>query len=655
MASRELSILVTAKNMASRVLGTVRGDINSLDDAGRRAGSNLGRNLAAGGAVVAGAIAVNVRAGVDSLIELERVNNLTAAALESTGDMAGQSVKGIRDRSEALEATTGVDDKVIQNAQNLLLTFRDVRDEAFGETLDAAIDLNAVLGGNDESLQGVLMLVGRAVNDPIRGLTALTRRGITFTDQQRDEIKVLQESGDLLGAQALILEELNKQTEGAAEASFTGPARAQKLLADSIEDAQMALATGFLPLIERVSAKLTDLMSDPKFLPMVTEFGEMIAAGFDSALDFAESVPWDSVGSAFGLMGTGAKAALDMFMGAPPWLQTAVLTGWGLNKLTGGALSTIVGALGSGLVKGVLGMNAGVVNINAGSVNGGVPGAGPAGRGKGPAGILIGLTGVGIAAMLADEFEEEIDGLAEDIHDSLNIPALPGPNDWQWPLGSKNPPMWLPDFLGGRVKAAAGMGKGPNVFGGGSAAGGGGASGSFPLISALDRLTSAIRLGGTDGKMYNRAGGKLGGGGLFVESVRLDTSQVTDLREPTRKAHEQLVRMTADAKSADTANRTSNAFQTGEIRKGVWEAANNRIQTQARLIHLAMLNQGQIAQLMGANSRLERIAQKNWNVSVPKTEVHVSNNISVNEWQRVATSTVRAASPLGGGYRTGPI
>jgi hypothetical protein len=61
---------------------------------------------------------------------------------------------------------------------------------------------------------------------------------------------------------------------------------------------------------------------------------------------------------------------LQAFTSLPPWVQTAVITGWGLNKLTGGALGSIVGELGKGLIKGVLGMNAGVVNINAAAVRG---------------------------------------------------------------------------------------------------------------------------------------------------------------------------------------------------------------------------------------------------------------------------------------------
>ena len=63
--------------------------------------------------------------------------------------------------------------------------------------------------------------LGKALQDPVKGMTALARVGITFTAQQQKQIKALVKSGDLLGAQKIILGEVKKQTEGAAEASTT--------------------------------------------------------------------------------------------------------------------------------------------------------------------------------------------------------------------------------------------------------------------------------------------------------------------------------------------------------------------------------------------------------------------------------------------------
>ena len=404
MATRELNILISAKNMASKVLGQVKGDVNGLDGAARRASSNMGRNIGIGVAAVGAGLAVQIKAGVDSLVELERVENLTAAALKSTGNIAGQSAEEIRKRSEAMEAMSGVDDKVIQNAQNLLLTFTNVREDAFEPTMQAALNLNAALGGGDEGLQGTLMQVAKAMNDPVRGMTALRRSGVSFTQAQQDQVKAMVEANDIMGAQAIILGELETQFGGAAEAANQGAGAAQKKFADAIEDMQMALAQGFLPLIEKVSGKLQEMVANPAFLPAVEKFGDTIAGALDAAIDFGSSVPWGEIGAAMEIAGTGAKMAMDAFLGAPPWLQTAILTGWGLNKLTGGALGSIVGELGKGIIKGVLNMNAAVVNVNGRVVNG--PGGGPSG---GPGGgrkpgipwLKLGGGAAGLALMLS--------------------------------------------------------------------------------------------------------------------------------------------------------------------------------------------------------------------------------------------------------------
>lgn len=425
--ARELAILVTARNMASGVLKDVRGDIKGIQSEARRGLQNTARNLGMAAAAGGVLVATQVKQGLDSLIELERLTAQTNAVLESTGSAAAGSVADIRARSEALERLTTVDDKVIQNAQNLLLTFPEVGEKAFEPTLQAALDLNAALGGDDESLQQVLIQVAKAVNDPITGLTALRRSGVSFTQQQRDQIKAMTEAGDTAGAQAIVLEELNNQFGGSAVAQADTYAGKMRRVADAVEDAQMALATAFLPVLERVGDELQTFLSDPDTLENIEEFGGVLADGLNDAIDIAKKLPWDAIGTTFSLMGQGARTVLDMFTQMPPWVQTAILTGWGLNKLTGGALGNIFSTLASGLIKGVLNMNAGVVNINAASVRGG-PGVGPAGGGKGggklPPVVGGALGAAGVALMLSGSDNPEADPVASQqvqltsLHDS---------------------------------------------------------------------------------------------------------------------------------------------------------------------------------------------------------------------------------------------
>jgi hypothetical protein len=408
---------------AERKLG---GFERKMDTFGRGASTALGNIAKVGvvGAVAAvGVLTVAVKKGVDSINELENVTVATNTVLESTNAISGQTAEGIRQLSEKYEDLNAtMDDKVIQSGANMLLTFTNVREEAFEPALEAALNLNEAMGGGPDSLQGNVIKVGKALQDPTKGLTALSKAGVVFSADQKERIKQLQEEGRLYEAQQLILEELTTQFGGRfAAAGDTAEGKMAKL-ADRIEDVQMALAGPLIPVIDRVRDKLIEFLGSPTVLEGAERLGEAIAGLFtderlergvgilEGAIDTLSrgdfsgltgdiggvvsavaGLPWESIGNAATLLGTGAKAMLDAFMSLPPWVQTAVLTGWGLNKLTGGALGSLVGELGKGLVKGVLGMNAGVVNINAATVTGG-PGGIPTPGGKtggGVGGLLL--------------------------------------------------------------------------------------------------------------------------------------------------------------------------------------------------------------------------------------------------------------------------
>jgi hypothetical protein len=118
---------------------------------------------------------------------------------------------------------------------------------------------------------------------------------------------------------------------------------------DVVEDAQKALAVGFLPVLQRVADKLNTALANRNTLKIIEGFGRTLADAFDSAITIAERLPWGTIGASLQLAGAGAKAVLGAFTSMPPWVQTAVITGWGLNKLTGGAIGKIAGELGGGL------------------------------------------------------------------------------------------------------------------------------------------------------------------------------------------------------------------------------------------------------------------------------------------------------------------
>ena len=150
------------------------------------------------------------------------------------------------------------------------------------------------------------------------------------------------------------------------------------------------------PLVERAVKFLNEHQPD------LDRFADALAGAFDKAGTFAERIPWGQIGAGLQIAADWAGKLMGVFANLPPEVQTTLIALAGLNKLSGGAISGIVGELGKGLIKGVLGMNAGVVNINAGVVNGGGPGAPVPGGGRSLiiGGAAVAAIGVGVAASI---------------------------------------------------------------------------------------------------------------------------------------------------------------------------------------------------------------------------------------------------------------
>jgi hypothetical protein len=215
----EALILVRADT--SRVDSDIRRGAAGATKSGSKWGKALGLGITAGaGAILAGG--VFLKGAFDEAEEAAKVAALTAAAIESTGGAANVTAEEVAELSEAMSAKVGMDDELIQSGANLLLTFKNVRNEVgegndiFNKATEAAVDLSAAGFG---SVTATSKQLGKALNDPLKGITALGRAGVTFTEDQEKMIEKMVESGDILGAQKAILKEVNDQVGGAAEAT----------------------------------------------------------------------------------------------------------------------------------------------------------------------------------------------------------------------------------------------------------------------------------------------------------------------------------------------------------------------------------------------------------------------------------------------------
>lgn len=201
-------------------------------------------------APLAGFAALSVRAFGQQARALANVE----AGLKSTGNAAGLTSKELQDAASQLQDLTGFgDEDILEGVTSTLLTFTNVSGQVFKDAQQAAIDLSATLGTD---LQSSAIQIGKALNDPIKGLTGLSRAGIQFSEDQKDVIKNLAETGRVAEAQSLVLKELQTQFGGTAEAAArvgTGPLRS---LAGRLGDLSEVFGEAILNVINPAVIKL---------------------------------------------------------------------------------------------------------------------------------------------------------------------------------------------------------------------------------------------------------------------------------------------------------------------------------------------------------------------------------------------------------------
>ena len=209
----------TVINETNRVQSQIKG----MDGvAGKMRNTFISLQSALAGLVGVGGLAALYRVMKDinmAAAEWEKRGMRTEALIKATGSAAGLSKKELLDFAEAQDLATLGNRNDILDSSNILLTFRSVHGQIFKEAIQLSQDLSTVFG---TGLRSATTMLGKALEDPVQGLTSLRRTGVMFTDDQEKMIKSMVAAGDAAKAQALIIAELRKQVGGAAGAEAQG-------------------------------------------------------------------------------------------------------------------------------------------------------------------------------------------------------------------------------------------------------------------------------------------------------------------------------------------------------------------------------------------------------------------------------------------------
>ncbi|GGG51749.1 hypothetical protein GCM10010964_43660 [Caldovatus sediminis] len=206
--------------------------LSGFSQAGTAGMSALGVAAAAATAAVA-TLATTMAAGVRAAEEFERLGMRTDAVLRATGHTAGLTAEQIRAMSQEIARGTLASTEGVEAAAQKLLTFRSIAGQTFERALRAAQDLAAVGFGTIES---AAVQLGRALDNPAEGLSALTRIGVVFTAEQKRVIEALVETGEVAEAQRVILEALERRVGGAGAAEAGGLAGAYDTLSQNVQE-----------------------------------------------------------------------------------------------------------------------------------------------------------------------------------------------------------------------------------------------------------------------------------------------------------------------------------------------------------------------------------------------------------------------------------
>lgn len=332
----ELNVVIGARiSDLQKGLGAAQKRMSNFARDTGRLGDSINRNVTLP-LLAIGAISIK------NYDEQKKALSQVEAGVKSTGSAAGRTVAQLEALAAGLQKNSLFgDDRILKDVTAQLLSFTNIANEQFDRTQQAAIDLSTRLDGD---LKNAAIQLGKALNDPVANLAALSRSGIQFSLSQKKMVKDLVETNRLADAQTLILDELEKQYGGSAAAAAAVGLGPVQQLKNSIGDLSEELGAVLIPFVKLLAEKLQTLAQ--KF------------AGLDDHTK-KSIVKWVALTAAFGvglkvissIVGTGAVLVRTIIalsksqaiLTAGQWLLNAAMTANPIGLVIAGIAALVTG------------------------------------------------------------------------------------------------------------------------------------------------------------------------------------------------------------------------------------------------------------------------------------------------------------------------
>lgn len=350
MSDTTVMIRFLGEDDVTPVAENVTSSVENVGGAAKKAGSGFSamQSIATGAFQAIGTAATNLAGAAlskvgdfisGSIQEASEWNSAiaqTEAVVKSTGMAAGLTAQQMAEMAGAMSASSGTSifaDDAILGAQNVLATFTQIKGTNFSDATQSILDISQAMGTD---LQSSALQVGKALNDPVAGIGALSRVGVSFSEDQKKMIEAMVETGDVAGAQQVILSELNKEFGGSAAAAVDTYAGQQAVVAAQFADIQQTLGEALLPVLVRFGTYASEVLV-PIVGDLVTQFANFISSvdwpGIISAIDelylssdaFVSGIDWQGALASI-------RAGFDSFLVAIQPITTAIANLWAVAQ-----------------------------------------------------------------------------------------------------------------------------------------------------------------------------------------------------------------------------------------------------------------------------------------------------------------------------------
>jgi len=293
-------VIISAENKINQGLNSAKKNLSDFEKYLKGVESKLNKAFKISSVVTAVVAGFNSmkKAAIECIKEFSEADKVTQrlnAVWVNVGAATGKTSKQIDNLASSLEKQTYFSAESIKEASLLLAATEQLTEEGFDRALQASLDLAAALG---EDVPAAAQTLSRAIQEPEAALSRLKTIGVSFTDQEKDQIKALTDANQIYDAQSIILDKVEQKYKDVAKAINNTPAGKLDNIRDVLSDIKKSLGGALLdsisPALDALYNKLLSISNwiaentDSKANEIKTKLGTAFRKGNLDSVDLSE-------------------------------------------------------------------------------------------------------------------------------------------------------------------------------------------------------------------------------------------------------------------------------------------------------------------------------------------------------------------------------